>query len=159
MRPVPQEPCLGLIHAFEKGPNGSFADTPYRDPVGVWTIGWGHAMAGQNDAAPYPWTEAQADAQALTDLQHAAAGVCAALGPDVSAKLTEGQYAACIDFAYNVGISAFANSTLCQRIRTGQMAAVPTEFSKWKYGKVNGVETVLGGLVARRAAEVRVWLT
>ena len=158
MRPVPAEPCLGLISAFEKGPDGSFAAEPYKDPVGVWTVGWGHALADQNAGAPYPWDKARADQQALDDLQTAAQGVCASLGTVVD-SLTEGQYAACIDFAFNCGVSAFANSTLSQRIRTGQLAAVPNEFGKWKYGRVNGVETVLPGLVTRRAAEVRVWLT
>jgi lysozyme len=102
---------------------------------------------------------ARADQQALLDLQTAAAGVCAALGDERVAALTEGQYAALIDFAFNVGVSAFSNSGLCVRLRSGQLAAVPAEIEKWKYGRVNVVETVLPGLVTRRAAEVRVWLT
>jgi lysozyme len=156
VRPIPTQPCLGLIHAFEKGPGGSFAADAYLDPVGVWTIGWGHALPGPTDEV---WTEAQADEQAITDLGTAAAGVCAALGEAVYAPLTDGQYAACIDFAFNAGVSNFSNSTLCLRIRSNQFAAVPGEFNKWVYGRVNGVEQKLLGLVARRAAEVRVWLT
>jgi lysozyme len=159
VRPVPAQPCLGLIHAFEKGPNGSFAATPYRDPVGVWTVGWGHALASEDAGAPYPWDQARSDQQALLELGTAAAGVCAALGDERADALTEGQYAACIDFAFNAGVSNFANSTLCSRIRAGQMAAVPAEFGRWVYGRVNGVETKLQGLVNRREAEVRVWLS
>jgi lysozyme len=159
IRPIPVEPCLGLIHAFEKGPEGSFAATPYKDPVGVWTIGWGHALQTEDAGAPYPWTEARADQQALVDLATAAEGVYAALGGLTADGLTDGQYAACIDFAFNAGVSNFSNSTLCLRIKSGQLSAVPNEFNRWVYGRVNGVETKLMGLVARRAAEVRVWLT
>src|SRR5271168_4968009 len=115
MRPIPTEPCLGLIHAFEKGPGGSFAASAYKDPVGVWTIGWGHALPGPTDAV---WTEAQADEQALTDLGTAAEGVYAALGGLVADGLTDGQYAALIDFAFNAGVSNFSNSTLCLRVRS-----------------------------------------
>ena len=154
MRPIPQQPCLGLIHTFEKGPDGSFAATAYQDSGGVWTIGWGHALHGPTTET---WDQAQADAQALADLQTAANGVCAALETVVDG-LTDGQYAACIDFAFNLGVRAFAGSTLCHFIRTGQMTLVPAQFGVWVYGKVRGVEARLPGLVTRRAAEVKVWL-
>ena len=149
MRPIPQAPCLALIHAFEKGPNGSFAATAYQDPGGVWTIGWGHALAGPTDAV---WTLAQADAQALTDLAYAAAGVSAALASVID-TLTDGQYAACIDLAFNIGVHAFATSTLARLINEGNMTLAPLQFGRWN--EQNGV--VLPGLVKRRAAEVDVW--
>lgn len=154
MRAIPTEPCLGLVHAFEKGPDGSFAATAYQDSGGVWTIGWGHALSGPTEET---WDQAKADAQALADIAAAAAGVDAALGP--VPQLTPGQFAACIDFAFNEGVSRFANSTFCSYIRTGNMALAPNELKRWVYGKVNGVERELPGLVKRRAAELAVWRT
>ena len=77
--------------------------------------------------------------------------------PMVLNALTAGQYAAILDFAYNLGVGAFAASTLCHFIQIGNMAAVPGQFALWTHERVNGVETVEQGLVRRRAAEVDVW--
>jgi lysozyme len=158
MRPIPSAPCLALIHAFEQGPKGGFAPTPYPDPGGLLTIGWGHLIK-PGETFPVPIDEAKADALALADLTTAATGVSSALLPAVLAKLTDGQYAACIDFAYNLGVGAFRGSTLCHLVNAGNFALVPDAFRKWVYGRVNGVETVLQGLVRRRNAEVDVWLS
>jgi lysozyme len=154
VRPIPTVPCLGLIHEFEKGPDGTFAPKAYKDPVGVWTIGWGHALPGPVD---WTWTEGQADQQALLDLADAAEGVCDALTEIIADGLREGQYAALIDFAFNVGVGNFRNSTLCRLIKSGNMVLAPGEFGKWVYGHEGGKPVVLPGLVRRRSAEVAVW--
>lgn len=149
MRAIPQAACLALIHAFEKGPDGSFAATAYQDPAGVWTIGWGHALPGPTDAT---WTLAQADDQALADLATAATGVSTTLASVID-TLTDGQYAACIDLAFNIGVHAFATSTLARLINEGNMTLAPLQFGRWN--KAGG--EVLPGLTRRRAAEVDVW--
>ena len=158
MRPIPSAPCLALIHAFEQGPKGGFAPEPYPDPGGLMTIGWGHLIK-PGETFSLPIDQGQADALALADLTTAAVGVSNALPPKVLVALTDGQYAACIDFAYNVGVGAFRGSSLCHLVNIGAFASVPAAFRQWVYGKVNGVETVLQGLVRRRNAEVDVWLS
>jgi len=154
MRAVPWEPCLGLIHEFEKGPEGTFSATPYRDPAGHWTNGWGHRCS---QGAP-PITAEQADQQARIDLSAAANGVCTVLGDPLVEMLTEGQYAALIDFTFNEGMGRFAGSTLAHYIKVGAMHLVPGEFRRWIYSHVNGVATVEQGLVRRRNTEIAVWL-
>lgn len=156
MRALPTAPLLGLIHEFEQGPNGGFASVAYQDPGGVWTIGWGHALPGPPGLFDKPWTLAQADAQALTDLTNAATGVCAAI-PAVVGGLTDGQYAAIIDFAFNLGVTAFRGSTLCYYINTGNLVLAPAQFLLWDHEKINGVEQISAGLLRRRQAEVAVW--
>lgn len=157
MRAIPTAACLALVHEFE-GSQGAFEATRAQDPAGNWEIGWSHKLSGPDDPLWFAtFDQDQADAQALADLATAARGVCVALG-DVAASLTDNQYAACIDFAYNEGVSRFAGSTLCHRIVTGSMGLVPAEFGKWVYGSQDGVEVKLNGLVRRRAAEVQVWL-
>lgn len=153
MRLVPAGPCLSLIHEFEQGPHGGFAAAAYQDPSGYWTIGWGHRMAAYEDVV---WTQAQADQQALFDLTDAATGVCAAL-PAVVSTLTDGQYAACIDFAFNLGVTAFRGSTLCHYIATGNLMLALGQFALWNHERINGVEQMSPGLTRRRAAEVAVW--
>lgn len=154
MRPIPQAPCLALIHEFEQAPGGGFAATAYQDSAGFWTIGYGHKLPGPLSAT---WTQEQADIQALMDLTTAATGVSTAIDPGVLTSLTDNQYAACIDFAFNMGVGAFSGSTLCHYINVGALHLVSNQFGLWIHAKVNGVETVLSGLVRRRAAEVAVW--
>lgn len=157
MRDIPETPCFGLIKTFE-GNAGQFEPTRAQDPVGNWEIGWSHKLTGDTDPL---WSETL-DAQAahdlaISDLTVAAQGVCDALG-DAVTGLTDGQYAALIDFTYNEGVDAFTNSTLCQLVINRAMHLVPAEFLKWKYETINGVKVVSNGLVNRRKAEISVWL-
>lgn len=154
MRPIPQGLCLGLIHEFERGPDGSFAAVPYKDPSGYWTNGWGHRV--ESGYIPEITAE-QADAQALEDLTGAAGGVCAALTPEALANLTDGQYGACIDLAYNIGVVSFRNSTLCHFINTGAMHLAADQFLLWDHERINGKEVFSAGLLRRRQAEVFAW--
>lgn len=41
----------------------------YQDPLGVWTIGWGHEIPLNVEPHGLLWTQEQADAQLDTDLQ------------------------------------------------------------------------------------------
>ena len=156
MTPAPG-PVLALIHAFEKGPNGSFASTPYKDPSGKDTIGWGHKIK-PGEAFPNPLSEQDADDLALSDATTAAIGVSEALTPTVLAGLTDNQYGALIDFTFNEGVAAFRGSHLCMCVNNGAMHLVPDEFMKWIYEHVDGAPVVENGLVNRRKAEVQVWL-
>lgn len=60
------------------------------------------------------------------------------------------QIAAITDFAFNLGSSRLAASTLRKRINSGDWEAVPDELRKW----TKGGGRVLRGLVARREAEI-----
>lgn len=149
---------MGLIKAFE-GKDGKFEATRAQDPGGLWEIGWSHKLAGMFDPLwNCNFSPADANDLALKDLDAVAAGVCKII-PAVVGSLTEGQYAAILDFAYNEGVGRFAGSTLCHFVKTGNLTLVPGQFGLWVYGHVNGVATELPGLVRRRAAEKAVWLT
>ena len=65
--------------------------------------------------------------------------------------LSERQKAACVSFIYNLGRSAFLNSTMFKRLKERNFAAAATECNRWVH--CNG--KVLKGLVKRRAAEAR----
>lgn len=153
MRPIPLA-VLPLIHEFEQGPDGGFAPQRYLDPVGKPTIGYGHLLSGPSDPL---WDavldQGSADQLAMKDQTIAAEGVCASLG-DAIDTINDNQYAALIDFTFNVGEGAFAGSTMCRMIRNGSILAAANEFDKWVYadGKV------LPGLQRRRAAERTLYL-
>ena len=153
LRPVPTAPVLALITAFE-----GFEPTRYQDASGNWAIGYGHDLSGMDDPLwDVTLDEDQARALAIEDVTKTAVGVCNTLSPMVLNALTAGQYAAILDFAYNLGVGAFAASTLCHFIQIGNMAAVPGQFALWTHERINGIETIEQGLVRRRAAEVDVW--
>ena len=120
--------------------------TPYQDSGGVWTDGWGntHGVVPGQDI-----TQEQADAQFLVNIQ----GSVDAVNASVTCDLTQNQFNACVDFAFNCGNHAFENSTLLKKLNEGDATsdvdAVLAEFAKWD--KAGGV--VLAGLDHRREGE------
>jgi lysozyme len=146
---------LPVVLHFEQGPGGGPALTPYRDSAGYWTIGYGHRCA--------PGFPVILPAHALTlaeaDLQCAAVFLNQALGPQVTASLSDGQFAALTDFVFNEGGDEFLHSTLHACVMHGRNDLVPGELEHWIYAHVDGKPVVLDGLVKRRAAEVALWTT
>lgn len=138
---------------------------PYLDPVGIWTIGWGHALRdtagrylrawqGAEARALYPdgITPEQAEVLLRADLLDAARDVSAV----VEVPLTENQFSALTSFQFNLG--ALKGSTLRRRLNVGDYLGAADEFLRWNKGRVNGQLRVLPGLVARRADERRLFL-
>lgn len=68
-------------------------------------------------------------------------------------KLTQYQFDAMVDFAFNVGCGAFQKSTLLRKVNDGDVAGASAEFPKWIYvgRKPNR------GLVKRRIDERRMF--
>ena len=85
--------------------------------------------------------------QLLADLlKHADALDC------VKKPMTDGQKAAFLSFAFNVGTGAFCGSTLARKANAGDMRGACAELSRWTLA--GGKE--MPGLVKRRAAERKV---
>lgn len=133
---------LELIKQFE-----GFRSAAYRDPVGVWTIGYGHtSMAGVPEVKPgLSISDAEATEILARDVDQFARGVRALLRVDLS----DGQFSALVSFAYNVGLGALKKSSVLTAVNARDFAAVPRRLQLWT--KAGG--HVLPGLVKRRAAE------
>lgn len=113
----------------------------YRDSVGVWTIGYGHTQG------VYPGqtcTQAQAVAWLLIDLAQAEAFV-----NGLGLTLTQGEFDALVDFAFNLGIAAEQHSTLLALVKAGDWAGAAGQFPRWDYA--GGVQSA--GLLRRRLVE------
>lgn len=123
----------------------------YKDPVGIWTIGYGHTdAAGPPRVTPgLTLTEAEALGILKRDLGQYERAVEAA----VTVDLTDNQFAALVSFCFNVGPANFAKSTLLKKLNAGDAASVPRELMKWN--KAGG--KALPGLTNRRAAEAGLW--
>ena len=124
--------------------------SPYRDPAGVWTIGYGSIRLngvgpGRVTASTPAITEPQARTWLAAELK-----VCAmAVVNSTHVPLSDDQQAALIDFVYNLGAGAFASSTLLRKLNAGDYAGAAAQFDLWDHagGKV------LAGLLRRRQAE------
>src|SRR5690554_1412383 len=86
----------------------------YRDPVGVLTIGYGHT--GPDVHEGLVWSQAQAD-KALRDrlAREFVPGVLAV----IKRSMRQCELDAMVDLAYNVGVSAFQQSTLVRKFNAG----------------------------------------
>ena len=139
--------AAGLCRKFE-----GLRLAPYLCPAGIPTIGYGSTRYADGRAVTLQdpsITAAQAEALLLQTLrQDFLVGVLKA-SPGLNDKPQA--LAAVLDFAYNVGVRAYAGSTLCKRINSQDWAGARTELAKW----VKGGGKTLPGLVARRAAEAK----
>ena len=114
----------------------------YHDPVGIVTACTGHT--GPELKMGQAYTRQQCEEMLYKDLaKHADALAC------VSQPLTDGQRAAFVSFAFNVGEGAFCGSTLVRKANAGDLGGACAELSRWTYA--GGKQ--LPGLVKRRAAE------
>lgn len=127
-----------LIKTFE-----GYRDTAYLDPVGIWTIGYGHT-GGVKEGDTV--TEAGADALLQQDLKAAENTVNA-----TGLKLSQLQFDALVSLVYNIGSGNFNNSTLLRLLKVSTAPA--DDIEKWwkAWNKAGGKK--LKGLERRRAAE------
>lgn len=116
--------------------------TAYQDSVGVWTIGYGHTDGVRpGDTC----TEADADAWLQEDILR----VVRQINRDCQIDLTQGEFDACVDFGFNLGVHALESSTLWKLLNAGDFEGAAAQFPRWD--RAGGVE--VAGLLRRRLAE------
>jgi lysozyme len=133
---------LDLIKQHE-----GFRAKAYRDPVGVWTIGYGHTSAAGEPQVREGMEVTRAEAERILarDVSAFADGVRRLLTRD----LNDRRFGALVSFAYNVGLENFAGSSVLKAVNQGDWKAVGRRLQLW----VKAGGDVLPGLVKRRAAE------
>ena len=135
---------------------------PYRDSGGLWTVGAGHCLTKDelHSGKIYcgdqvirwkdgPLTDAQITALLEEDVSWGEACIEAC----VHVPLTQQQYEALVIFAYNIGASAFRESTLCRLLNAGNFDAVPGQMRRWCHAGGQ----VVRGLQRRREREIEHW--
>jgi len=115
--------------------------TSYQDQRGIWTIGYGHTPASENQVC----TEEQAEVWLDADLKVADAAV----NRLVSVALNQNQFDALVSFVFNVGSGNFRTSTLLRLLNRGESLLAAAEFPKWDHAGA----AVSSGLLRRRQAE------
>lgn len=140
--------AVGLARRSE-----SFRATPYLDPVGIPTVGYGFTRYADGRLVSIRdpvMLLVPAEVLLRTLMAQTTVGVLQAVGVRAAAALTAGRLAAFSDFAYNLGLARFKGSTLCRLAQSGQWAACPAQFRKWRFAGGR----ILPGLVLRREAEI-----
>ena len=132
---------LNLIKRFE-----SFSEKPYPDARG-WSIGYGHYMGAQ------PTMQTVSEPQAYDMLRDDAQTATDAVRASVSVPLNQNQFDALVSLAYNIGASAFKNSTLVRVLNSGDYDGAAAQFPVWR--KAKGV--INTALVKRRAQEQEIF--
>lgn len=144
---------LALIKEFE-----GFESAAYKDAVGVWTIGYGTTAAagvGISPKAGMTITEAEAE----TYLLRAAEKFGDAIADAIRVPVNENEFGAFVSLAYNIGPSAFRQSTALKRFNIGDKAGCAEAMGWFCKGTVNGHKVILKGLVRRREAEKALFFT
>ena len=108
----------------------------YKCPAGVWTIGYGHTKGVYKGMSI---TKEEAEKLLQQDVSVFELQVINTVGKLAACKID-----ALVSFAYNVGIAAFRNSTLCRKVKANSDdPAIRNEFMKWIYAggkKLQGLE-------------------
>lgn len=135
---------IALVKEFEDCRLEAYLPTPEDVP----TIGWGSTRGvSMGDV----WTQAQADAELLDDLEDAETCV----NRQVKVPLQQEEFDALVSLVFNIGCGNFSGSTLLRKLNDSDYDGAGQEFKRWckQKGKV------LNGLVRRRFAEAKLFNT
>lgn len=140
--------ALDLIKEFE-----GLRLTAYKDPVGVWTVGYGTTAAAGVGVIPKAGLTIT-KAEAGRYLAAAVAKFALAIRPKITAPVNDNEFGAFVSLAYNIGPNAFAKSSALKAFNAGDKARAADAILLWN--KAGG--KVLPGLVRRRQAERELFL-
>jgi len=138
-----------------------FKPRAYRDAAGKLTIGVGHLLTRSELSSGKIWIQGEAvryaaglsDRQVLDLLGQDLEGAQNVVNECVEVELQQNQFDALVSFCFNVGATAFQNSTLLRRLNQGGYDEVPVQLRRW----VHCHGAVEAGLVNRREHEIVLW--
>lgn len=140
--------------AFIAGFEG-FRSGPYRDAVGVWTIGYGHT-AGVRNTSPHI-TRAEGRKLLRDDLDRKYAPPVVALAKRLKLKLSQNQFDALVSAVYNLGPGILDQGrTMGDALRSKNRRRIADAFLV--YDKAGSPPRALPGLTRRRKAERSLFL-
>ena len=140
--------CINLIKMFE-----GYKAKAYLCPANVPTIGFGSTMHkdGRKVKLSDTINEDQAEELLMWELKNKSNALYGLI-------LNQNQFDSILSFVYNLGIGAFANSTLRKKILANpDDPSIKAEFMRWNKARVGGEFMVLKGLTRRREAEAELY--
>ena len=147
-----------MIKRYER-----FMSNPYRDAVGVWTIGYGNTYYENRQkvkVSDKAISELRASElkQNIINMDFAPAVNILFADQIASGKLNQNMFDALVSLAYNIGTSGLAGSSVARYIKQGDYNRAADNFLSWNKGRINGKLTELRGLTRRRNEERALFL-
>lgn len=134
----------------------------YLDSRGLPTIGIGHLLSKSELSSGKIWINGNivyyknglSNPQIYQLLIQDAKTASKAVNTFVKVPLTQNQFDALTSFCFNIGNTAFKNSTLVKELNAKRYENVPSQMRRWKYA---GNE-ISQGLINRREQEIALFL-
>ena len=126
---------------------------PYRDCVGYWTVGIG-TLIGNGLSLHYSWNREFTVEECYALFRNKLENIESGIPKLITVELTQGQYDALVDFAYNLGLGTLQRSTLRQKLNRKDYEGAAKELLR--FVKASGI--IRQGLVLRRVAEMNMFL-
>lgn len=158
--------AIDLIKHYESLHDGNLKELgiqPKLDPVGIWTIGWGHAIVDPVSGQFVKGKENEKKARDLFpnfDLRQAEdllvrdlAAYESSVRKAIKVKLNDDQVGALVAFEYNIGIGGFNSSSALRFLNENNIPEAGNRLLAWNKGTVNGKKVELKGLTYRRMSE------
>lgn len=160
--------ALGMLKHHE-----GVRQKPYRDVVGLWTVGVGHLMYPEQAKLPNkrvkgdePMIRSEFEIKPQDNRTFSMEEVDGILRQDLvtfergverlcTVPLKQGQFDALVSFSFNIGLGGLQRSTLRQKVNRGDFEGAAEEFMK--YTMAGG--KVFKGLVNRRNDEKALFLS
>lgn len=134
----------------------ALAHTKYLDSVGVHTIGIGMTISEIPDLNSWSWTKSLSTQECVDQYRASLKQYENAVNRALKVEVTQAQYDMLVSITYNIGVNGMAGSTFMKRINAKDTPErIVSAMKAWN--KANG--RILKGLVNRRAAEGKVFLT
>lgn len=124
----------------------------YRCSANKWTIGWGHTKTVKQGMVI---TQKQAEALFVSDVMP----IEDAMARLIKVTINQNQYDAIVSFIFNIGITAFAASTLLSLLNARQFTQAAEQFMRWNKIKDGEKVKIDKGLTNRRALEKELFLS
>lgn len=138
---------LHLVKTFE-----GWFPRAYKDPVGIWTIGWGHTGLTHKDGTVHAGRSISVE-EGERLLRHDMDFFEGRVSRFVKVPLNDDEYAALVSFDFNTG--GLDKSTLLRKLNAGDRKGAADEFLRWD--KAGG--KTLAGLTRRRKSERKLFLS
>lgn len=125
----------------------------YLCPAGIVTIGWGSTMYtdGRKIKLGDTINEQQGEELLMWELKNKSIALA-------GLNLNQNQFDSLLSFVYNLGVGAFAKSTLKKKILANPNdPTIKAEFMKWNKARVGGQLMELKGLTRRRESEAEMY--
>ena len=144
LRPAVEYTSSAAVKRFMHTKEGKVTQTAYLDAGTAWAIGYGHniilgdVINGKvvdkafiaelyRTNGNLQITTAEADRLFDQDLRKFEGAVRS----NVTVDITQGQFDAMVSLSYNIGITAFANSTALKRLNSGNIEQVPENWMRF----------------------------